>query len=164
MRPLEALVRTGSFREDLYARLAGFTFELPPLRDRPEDVGVLVAAFAAEHPIALTRAAGRALLWYEWPHNVRELHRTLSVAAALAEGCAIGVEHLPEAVVRAQARPLGSSSADAPPDPLRQILVDALVRHRGEVAEVARELGKARMQIYRWMARFKLDGEAFRRV
>jgi len=161
MRPLESLVKGGAFRKDLYARMAGFTFHLPPLRERPDDIGVLVAAFAAERPISLTRSAGRALLEYEWPDNVRELHRTLSVAVALAEGAAVGVEHLPEAVAQAARRPLGSKAAMAPVA-LRTLLVDSLTRHQGNVSKVARELGKAPTQIRRWMARFQLVAATFR--
>jgi transcriptional regulator with GAF, ATPase, and Fis domain len=97
-QPLEKLVAQGDFRKDFYARLAGYSFSLPPLRERREDIGLLVGAFARERPIRLTAAAGRALLRYPWPLNVRELHQALDVAATLAEGELIDVMDLPPAV------------------------------------------------------------------
>jgi transcriptional regulator with PAS, ATPase and Fis domain len=156
-RPLEQLVAQEAFRGDLFARIAGFTFCIPPLRARREDIGVLVSALAAGRPLRCTPEAGYALLRYEWPFNVRELRHALEAAAALANGEAIGVAHLPVAVAEAASRP--------PPgaDPVHERLIASLTRHRGNVSEVARELGKARMQVQRWTRRFGIDPRAFRR-
>ncbi len=156
-RVLDDLVAHGDFRSDLYARLAGFTFRLPPLRDRRQDLGVLVAALVGKRARALRPDAGRALLRYDWPLNVRELRQALEAAIAMAEGEAIGVAHLPDDIAgSASASPLGA-------DPVQEKLVASLTQHRGNVSQVARELGTARMQVQRWMRRFGIDPGSFRR-
>ena len=110
-----------------------------------------------------TLAAGRALLRHDWPLNVRELHHTLDVAAALADGDWIDLVHLPLAVAEAGPSSARNSQPPLPADPLREQLVAALVRHRGNVTEVAREFGKERVQVRRWMKRFGVDARSFRR-
>jgi transcriptional regulator of acetoin/glycerol metabolism len=163
-RPLEELVARGEFRSDLFARLAGFTFSIPPVRERREDIGLLIAAFAMGRLLRFTPAVGRALLRYDWPLNVRELHRVLGVAATLAGTDAIDLAHLPPAVAQAATFPGDPMGEEVAPDPLRDQLVASLTRNVGNVSEVARELGKDRKQVQRWMARFGLDAESFRRT
>jgi transcriptional regulator of acetoin/glycerol metabolism len=155
-RPLERLVAAGDFRSDLYARLAGFSFAIPPLRARREDIGLIVAAYAQERRVRLTPAAGRALLQYDWPLNVRELRQALDVAVTLADDGAIDVKHLPAALGRS------APESEVPIDPVREQLVASLTRHKGNVSDVARELGKARMQVQRWMKRFGIDARSFK--
>jgi transcriptional regulator of acetoin/glycerol metabolism len=161
-RPLKELVTRGQFREDLFARVSGFGFSIPPLRARREDIGIMVAAFARERPMRLTAAAGKALLQYDWPRNVRELHQALQVASALAGMEAIDVTHLPSSVVGSAADAAHPSPVDPALEPVQERLVASLMRHRGNVSEVARELGKARMQVQRWMKRFGIDSRSFR--
>jgi MoxR-like ATPase len=156
-RPLEESVGRGEFRSDLFARIAGYTFRVPPLRERREDIGLLVAALTQRAPIRLSPRAGQALLRFDWPLNVRELRHALDVASTLAEGGTIDLEHLPPAVAQAIAKPAAGT------DPIQDALVAALSRHRGNVSEVARELGKARAQVHRWLRRFGLDAGSFRR-
>jgi transcriptional regulator with GAF, ATPase, and Fis domain len=100
-RDLGAMVDRGEFRQDLYARLAGYTVPLPPLRQRREDLGLLVAALLARHcggaltPLpAIDAAAARALFLYSWPRNVRELDSCLMAAAILADREPIQLDHL----------------------------------------------------------------------
>jgi DNA-binding NtrC family response regulator len=161
-RPIEALVARGEFRADLFARLAGFTFEIPPVRERREDIGLLIAAFAADRKLRFTHAAGRALLRHDWPLNVRELHHALDVAAALADGDWIDLVHLPQAVAQVAASSASQSQRSPDVDPLREQLVASLVRHGGSVTEVARDFGKDRVQVRRWMKRFGVDARSFR--
>jgi DNA-binding NtrC family response regulator len=163
-RPLENLVARGEFRSDLFARLAGFTFTLPPLRERREDLGLLVAAFATQRPIRITPAAGRALLRHDWPLNVRELHQALQVAAALAGEETIDLSHLPPAIAACASHPGPPARATASADPLREKLISCCARHDGNVSDVARELGKARTQVQRWLKRFGIDARSFRRA
>jgi transcriptional regulator of acetoin/glycerol metabolism len=159
---LEQLVRGGRFRADLLGRLGGFTVNLPPLRDRIEDLGLLTAAILQRHAgaeaagLRLTADACSALLARRWPLNVRELERVLQAGIELARsGQEIGVEHLgPELRL---ARP---DELD-PPD--REAELRRLLRLRGgNVSAVAREMGKARMQIHRWMAQFGINAEDYR--
>src|SRR5215813_1702859 len=82
-RDLKAMVREGSFRHDLLARLEGVTLELPALRDRPEDIPLLIALLlrklAPERPdVKLTPSAAHALLTHDWPLNIRELEQALA--------------------------------------------------------------------------------------
>jgi transcriptional regulator of acetoin/glycerol metabolism len=156
-----------SFRSDLYARLAGYVHELPPLRERKEDMGLLLAALLAKvspgAPLKLTPELARTLLAYDWPLNVRELEQCLSVAAVLARDGTIELSHLPEATRQAIAQP---RAAEAPPqsdDAIREHLVAALEKHKGNISEVARAMGRTRMQIHRWMKRWEIDPQAFRK-
>jgi len=164
-QPLEELVARAAFRADLHARIDGFTFTLPPLRERREDVGLLIAELLASAPRAtFTLDAGRAILRYGWPMNVRELKHALARALVLAADAPIELAHLPPAVAAAigDAR---ATPAYAPPDEdarLRAQLESLLAEHRGNVADVARALGKARMQVHRWMKRFAIDPKRYR--
>jgi transcriptional regulator of acetoin/glycerol metabolism len=161
-RPLERLVADGQFRSDLFARLAGFRFSLPPLRDRRDDIGLLVAAFLPERRSCLTTAAGRALLRWDWPLNARELRQALGAASALADVGRIDLAHLPAEVAACAAAEPGRAISTASPNPLADELISALARHHGNISEVAREMRKARVQIQRWLKRFAIDAASFR--
>ncbi|MGH7297436.1 MAG: sigma 54-interacting transcriptional regulator [Polyangiaceae bacterium] len=172
-QPLEALVARGAFRTDLLARLDGFTYALSPLRERREDLGLLLGGILGEldtapDPLTLAPEVARALYLHPWPLNVRELKQCMARAVALA-GHARTIEraHLPPAVAAAAGAHGASTAGDAgPPEPgprLRAQLESLLVEHEGNVAEVARAMGKARMQVHRWMKRFAIDPARFRR-
>ncbi len=174
-RDLAALVEAGGFRADLHARLMGAAFELPPLRERRGDLGLLIArllARASDAELAVTPAAAYALLRHDWPLNVRELERTLAAAAARAGRGPIDVDHLPPLLVAPLVASLDDDPADRGDEPpaardddaaVRATLVDALTRHGGNVTAVARELGKHREQVNRWVRRFAIDLDGFRR-
>jgi DNA-binding NtrC family response regulator len=171
-RPLVEEVEAGRFRSDLYARLLGYELRLPPLRERRGDLGHLVGSLLrrlSSHPVELTPAAMRCLIEYEWPRNVRELERSLATALVLADGGTLDTAHLPAAIT-AQRR---VRSDDGPPAAADDGLHDAAIRvqlaaklteHRGNVTAVARDLGKHREQIKRWIRRFGFDIDLFRRV
>jgi sigma-54 dependent transcriptional regulator, acetoin dehydrogenase operon transcriptional activator AcoR len=160
-RDLKSMVREGRFRHDLLARLEGVTLELPPLRDRSEDIPLLLMLLlrklAPERPdVKLTPAAARALLSHDWPLNIRELEQALAGALALSGSGAIDVPHLPEAVVdtgeREPSRPLTPEEGKH-----RDELVALLREHDGNLSAVARVLGKGRTQIGRWVSRYGID-------
>jgi DNA-binding NtrC family response regulator len=169
---LEARTREGQFREDLLARLTGFTFHLPPLCERREDLGLLLAALldriAPPTRWKLSVDAGRAVALYDWPRNVRELQQVLASATVLATpGDVVELTHLPPHVA-GMAKPRGTPPTEAPAgdggeQALRRALVTALSEHRGDISQVASSMGKARMQIQRWIRRFRIDAESFRR-
>ena len=174
---LEGLIAQGRFRRDLHARLAAFTLRLPPLRDRTDDLGLLIADLLPRAsgpdaaPPRLTSEAVMAMLRYPWPSNIRELAACLVVAAALARGDVIRLEHLPEAV-RGAAGPAAQAAA-AVPSPgtpaasddaaLRAELVALLREHNGNVSAVARAVGRSRVQVHRWLRRFRVTAASFRR-
>lgn len=95
----EAVAR-GDFRGDLFSRLSGFQFALPPLRERKEDLGLVLAKLMKELGLGVKIGpeAMRALLRYDWPGNARELKQTLIAAAALASLSSIELEHLPQTI------------------------------------------------------------------
>jgi transcriptional regulator with GAF, ATPase, and Fis domain len=163
-RDIEELVARGRFRSDLLARVSGFRIDLPPLRERREDLGLLIGALIrrltgdATDRVTLSEAAARALFRHDWPHNVRELEKVLGAAIVLAGGGAVDLPHLAEAVRTPALRP-----AETHDDELRVRLVELLTEHAGNISAVARATGKARMQIHRWMRRFGIVPEEFRR-
>jgi transcriptional regulator of acetoin/glycerol metabolism len=173
-QPLETLIERGEFRQDLYSRIAGCALEIPPLRERRDDMGILVAALLRK--IAPRTAAGlrfapevgRALLAYDWPMNVRELERCVTTCVALATDGEIGEAHLPRNIAAAlQAQPAPSSRPSRGPlterdEKLRLELLAQLSDHHGNLADVARAMGKARTQIHRWCQRFSIDPNVFR--
>jgi transcriptional regulator with GAF, ATPase, and Fis domain len=164
---LQQQIAKGEFRADLYARISGFTIRLPPLRERREDLGLLIGEILKRHtsdPVEITTAAARALFTYQWPMNVRELEKCLGTAVILASGQPIDVQHLPDWAHPAQ--PAAPERPKPPPteDEIRQRdeLLALLKEHRGNVSSIARAMGKARMQVQRWLKRFGLDAEEFR--
>jgi len=105
-KPLEQLVASGEFRQDLYYRINVVTIGLPPLRDRLSDIPVLASHFLAKHAAALGREivgftpdAMDALRRYSFPGNVRELENLVERAAVLSRSATIGVEALPDFVL-----------------------------------------------------------------
>jgi DNA-binding NtrC family response regulator len=169
-RPLEVLSGSGGFRSDLLARLKGYSHRLPALRERMPDFGVVLAdvldQVAGERAGRLTFSpdAARALLSYDWPLNIRELHQAMASAIALATADVIESAHLP-LEVRAPPPP-GPTAQSAPPPSQDAILRDRIVallhEHRGNVTAVARALGKAPAQIHRWMHRLNIDPDTYR--
>jgi DNA-binding NtrC family response regulator len=157
-RDLDALVAAGDFRADLLQRLTGFVVRLPALRERREDLGLLLAALATRRGVSpsFSAEALRLLVAHAWPGHVRELDRVLGSACALAGAEPITPAHLPGALQPGEA-PLSRKDGE-----LRAQLEALLREHRGNLAAVARAMGKGRMQIHRWLARFELDVERFR--
>jgi len=179
-RDLDALAAEERFRTDLLARLSGFTLLLPPLAERREDLGLLVAALLARMlgeraaQVRFTPEAARLLYQYRWPANVRELEKSLGTAVVLAADGAVGEEHLPPPLrtqtPQSTAPHMEPARAAEPEPPLtdeeqrHRDELDALLRaHGGNVSHVARACGKARMQVHRWIKRYALDLDSYRR-
>ena len=114
-RPLAGLVAGGHFRADLFYRLSGVDVHVPPLRERREDIPVLVRHFLASHQstreLTVTDAALDALRTYDWPGNVRELGRLIERIVALARSSRIDVDDLPARVLGRHVEVLGPSLA-----------------------------------------------------
>jgi DNA-binding NtrC family response regulator len=175
-RDLKAEATAGRFRKDLFYRVNGVKVVIPPLRDRPEDIPLLVEHFARQLPNQkrLAPAALEALAAYEWPGNVRELHFAVERAGLLAEGEMIDVSDLPPeilertgrhaspAYVAAPAAALaGSARAATPPDASEEGPDLAQVRAALEQAKWRREkaaeiLGVSPRTLYRWIKRLGL--------
>jgi len=163
-KDLDAEVAAQRFRADLRARLLGVELALPALRERPEDLGLLVATLlewiAPGRHVTFSADAVSALYAYAWPLNIRELERALAAALA-APRDRIELMHLPAALRSRPAEEPRVASDEVPLSvddrAIRDGLVAAIARHGGNLAAVARELGKDRTQIRRWMKRFGLS-------
>ncbi|MDR6230675.1 transcriptional regulator of acetoin/glycerol metabolism [Pseudomonas sp. SORGH_AS199] len=156
-RDLQARVAAGLFREDLFYRLNGAVFQLPPLRERVDRLALarrLLEEESGERPApALTPQAQEAILAHDWPGNVRELRNALRYACALCDGARITLDHLP-----ASLRPGRALLTEPEPQvdsPERRSILAALVRHRWKAIPAARALGVSRATLYR---RLKLHG------
>jgi two-component system response regulator HydG len=169
-RDLPELVRQGRFREDLYYRLNVVTLRLPPLRERRQDIPLLMDHFlrelAARHargPVAVDPEAQRRLLGYEWPGNIRELQNVLERAMLLAEQDVIGHEHLPLEVQPEALSPMSEVPAIAAPGPMRSLeaverehVVRVLAACGGNREETSRVLGISRRTLSRMIQRWNL--------
>ncbi len=149
-RDLAAMVKEGRFREDLYFRLANARFELPPLREREDRLGLIHQLLAEEAAacgvdVVLADDALQALLLYRWPGNLRQLRQVLRYACAVSEGGQVQLQDLPQEV-RGDAVACADSVVSCP---ARQLLLDALIRHRWKPADAARALGISRATLYR---------------
>ena len=140
---LAAMIRAGTFREDLFYRLNLIELRLAPLAARPADILPLAASFLAGGK-RLAPGAEAALMAHGWPGNVRELKNVIARASLLAAGAVIGAADLG---LPASAAP----AAEVEPD--RDIVAQALARANGVVAQAAAELGLSRQALYRRMER-----------
>jgi len=176
-RDPKAAMERGQFREDLYYRLGVFEISLPPLRDRRDDILLLVETFLADLATNIGRPAGGLsedakdrLLSYHWPGNVRELRNAIERAVILAEGGLITSEHLPIAVGQTKPKPAiiaaaapalaTAAAADGSlslPDGLKLQTLDALERDmlykamaqaKNNKSQAAKLLGVPRGQFY----------------
>jgi DNA-binding NtrC family response regulator len=164
---LEQLVREGKFRDDLFFRLNVVRITMPPLRDRKEDIPLLVRGFlrhfgkANEKPLLdLTPDAMDALLSYDWPGNVRELRTAIEHGVVMATGPKITLRDLPMAVRQAARAmsPRGISAVEAfgeKSSPLdlheteKKLIMQALATTNGNVTAAAKKLGISRRTLHR---------------
>jgi DNA-binding NtrC family response regulator len=172
---LEARVEEGLFRADLFARIRGLDVELPPLRLRRMDVGLLVrtllvrAAGASAPEFRFDRRCAEALVAHQYPLNVRELEQALKTLVVLSSSDHIlRGEDLASTSVAGAARPsTGPPGAPAPParvppDAIRADLLQQLASHQGNISAVARTMRRTRMQVHRWLKRWNIDPRTFR--
>lgn len=163
----EALLATGRFRVDLHARLAQVELEVPPLRERTEQLPQLIATLADQLGIAVSveLEAMTALAAHSWPENVRELQNLLTRLKLFGDApyvldLALLEREAPKIARRAHQPASGSAASpnsEVPAGYTRSELVAALERHSGKVAELARELGTSRTQVYRWLKRWGIE-------
>lgn len=155
-KPLEKMMERGEFRQDLYYRISAFPIHLPPLRNRVEDIGLLVNSFlqrrgAGKHRLTIDADALARLEQYPWPGNIRELRNALERASLFADDGVIRASYLPHTRV-------------VPPHPLAastqlddSTLAQALLTFKGTRSELAKHLGISDRTLYR---RLKEQGQA----
>ncbi len=188
-RDLEELIGAGLFRGDLLARLREARIDIPPLRERREDLYPLVRHFlesAGRGDAKLSFSYMLGLAHYGWPFNVRELESAVKLSIALSKDPVLDLIHLPDVIQRAlddHGRPQGGTqpavmpaASTGRPEPLpatapaaeesrplhpgtpsEEALRELLQEHGGNIAAVGRALGKERMQIHRWLKRYRID-------
>jgi DNA-binding NtrC family response regulator len=165
-RDLEAEVKAGRFREDLYYRLNVVELNLPPLRDRREDILPLANLFVSEfarHRARLAEATADCLKNYAWPGNVRELRNVIERAVLLAQSELILPDHLPAKLCEA----VKQSAPAAPPDTPtmdeieRRAILAALQQHKSNRTETAKALGISRRALLYKLQRLRQQGFQF---
>ena len=163
-KKLDQLVQQGKFRDDLYYRVNVMKLELPPLRDRKEDIPLLVERFISrfnslhnKNICCVTNEVTAALLVYDYPGNVRELENIIEHCFVLCEGEIIEAKHLPASV-----RPALKSdkSKDSEPATIKQmeiiLITQALRRNKGNKTAAAKELGIDKSTLFRKMKAFDI--------
>ncbi len=170
-KDLEAEVKAGRFRDDLFYRLHVFRIDLPPLRERRNDIALLVEAavdrlrerFPNGESFVVSPFAMRLLRAYDWPGNVRELFAAVESAAIRAERGRIEAQHLPENVRRSLpsgTREGGRYRAGAAQDDERRVIERALREAGGVRARAAESLGMSRTTLWRKIKKYGLESEA----
>lgn len=169
-KDLESAVKEGSFREDLYYRVASLTVNILPLRERPEDTATLISHFLTHYArrndraiAGMTTEAIRALQNYSWPGNVRELAAEVERLVLYAdEGSYISVENLNPRILPPDARD-GASNSPSNLDHLledfeRRVITETLRRHDCNVARASVALGLgSRQTLYKKLKRLAID-------
>ncbi len=167
-RDLAVMVERKKFREDLYYRLAAFVIEIPPLRDRRDDIPLIAASLLerigteAGREVRLAPDGARLLRQCEWPGNVRELENTLRAAAVLTESEEIGEEQLAP-LVRVRSVPGRPSSPTKRTETRgrrrkanREDVVEAMRRAGDDRTKAAEILGVSERTLYRYLSRWDL--------
>ena len=177
-QPIEKLVKEGKFREDLFYRLNVIRIDLPPLRERAEDIPVLAEHFCQKYarptqpPPVMSPEAMQVLLRCEWPGNVRQLENAIERACVTVRDGVIQPVHLPPDVARRAggkhpyqvdlSRPLPDQLAELTRAFEERYLRRALRRTRGHVGKCAKITGLSRRSITDKIAQYKIDKEEFK--
>ncbi len=166
-KQLEAEQKAGRFREDLFFRLNVIAVDLPPLKDRREDIPLLIEHFLRTRqmgkvPLTVDPAALAAMVRYDWPGNVRELANVIERAQILAEGDTLTLDDLPEILHGGTAAEAAVTAPDTMDTMERQHIRDVLARFAGNKVHAAKALGVSRRTIYRLIDKYALDGKTGR--
>ncbi len=163
-RDLSELVSKGKFREDLLYRLKVIQIDLPPLRERKEDIPLLLDFFITrlnryykKNIIGISSSAKDILLNYLWPGNIRELENAIEHAFVLADGPILDIKHLPPEIR------LADKTGTPPPPPKSDLGIEeenikrALLSAKGNRTKAAEMLGMHRTSLWRKMREFRID-------
>jgi len=163
-RDLELEVKAGRFRQDLYFRINVIRIALPPLRERKEDIPLLVQHFVdrmnrrrEKRIMGLSNGALSALMRYDWPGNIRELENAIEHAFVLCHGGQIELHHLPRTFQETEAHetaiPQGKTLAEIE----ARVIYETLARHNWKRIAAAKELGIDKTTLWRKMKRLRLE-------
>jgi two-component system response regulator HydG len=165
-RDLEAAIRTGAFRQDLYFRLNVVQMKLPALRDRKSDIPLLVTSFldkfSGMHGTTktITDEAMRRLITYDWPGNVRELENAIARSVALGSGPAVEMSDLPSNLHYGTSEPAPDNNEILPLEELeRRAILKTLRETSGDKLAAARMLGIGKTTLYRKLKQYTMKHE-----
>jgi len=170
-RDLQKAIEQGGFRGDLYARLSALRLQLPPLRERREDILLLLTHALGMHSVSMTARLAEALLLYRFPFNIRELRQIAHELRASGEEL-LDLPLISERLATPPSPPARTkedAQTDADPalihkQPLsRDVLLRLLEEHRGIIARVAQAAGRSRRQVMRWLEQHQIDARRYRR-
>ena len=160
---MDAAVKAGTFRQDLYFRLNVVQIKLPPLRDRKRDIPLLVTSFLEKFsgpdasPRVLSEDAMQRLIAYDWPGNVRELENAIERAVALGSGPIVHVADLPSNLQYPSSDRLTENEL-LPLDELeRRAIIRTLRETGGDKLATARMLGIGKTTLYRKLKQYHLS-------
>ena len=170
---LAAAVKRGEFREDLYYRLNVLPIELPPLRDRGEDIPLLIEHFLARsgrrkgHTLRIRSDAVECLQQYPWPGNIRQLENILERMVILARGEELTCADIPAEIATWQEQEelaeMGATTYwEARKQFERRFLCGALRRHNGVITHVAEAIGISRKHLYMRLDQLRIDYRRYR--
>jgi PAS domain S-box-containing protein len=162
---LSRLLGEKRFREDLFFRINVIPINLPPLRERKEDIPLLIAEFikrlnrmSGKDIKGLSHGAMELLMRYRWPGNVRELKSALEYAFVVAEGPLLDIGHLPSTLSEGRDIGLRVRSPKRPDPSLeKQALIEALGKSKGNQSEAARLLGVSRVTVWHRMRKHGIE-------
>jgi len=168
-KKLDQLVQQGKFRDDLYYRINVMKLELPPLRNRKEDIPLLVDHFISrfnrlnnKNICCVTNEVTAALLAYDYPGNVRELENIIEHCFVLCEGEIIEAKHLPTSI-RPSSKPAETKAGE--PATINQmeiiLITQALRRNNGNKTAAAKELGIDKSTLFRKIKAFNIKPEVY---
>ncbi|MEZ6057597.1 MAG: sigma-54 dependent transcriptional regulator [Planctomycetaceae bacterium] len=163
-RDLAQDVAEGEFREDLYYRINVMSLVLPPLRERSDDIPLLIHHFLGSD-WSIDDDAQAALIAYHWPGNVRQLINALERAMILADDHVVTVDDLPHEVIDSHprdGRPTNTVGVKRLDLIERAHIIDVLRQEKGNKARAARSLGIHRRKLYRLLERFEIDEATYR--
>ena len=162
-RNLEEMVANGTFRQDLYFRINIVTLNIPPLRERLDDIPLLVDMALQRFNLAYNKKVRnvapdviKLLLHYSFPGNVRELLNLLEQSVILCKGNEITLEHLPRNFIENNASLTKAESRRSSRIPTAEEIRHVLTAYAGNRNDAARELGVERTTLWRWMKRYGL--------
>ena len=171
-KDLDQLVKTGAFREDLYYRLKVITIQLPPLRERPEDIDALAQIFIQRYSLAagkqisaISEDAVERLRSYSWPGNIRQLENAIEQAVVLSKNPVLTLDDLPQEVREDLPPPYNNAGdgqmvfSDMPSleEIKKRYALYVMNRTRGNISRAAKVLDIDRRSLYRMLARWKIE-------
>ncbi|MEM6422549.1 MAG: sigma 54-interacting transcriptional regulator, partial [Pseudomonadota bacterium] len=162
-RDLAAEAEAGRFRSDLYYRIDAVTVHVPPLRERGDDILLLLDHFNlrtaqdyGQEPLAFAPELEGVLLGYRWPGNVRELRNLVQRLHSVCAGRTATIEDLPQGMIT-EASAAGPSAKDRLQDAEKTIILKAFERHHGNLSRVAEDLGITRPTLYRRLRQYNIQ-------